>query len=168
MNRQIIDREYLYIVRDILEHQEFQRLSSITHHGNNRYDHCVRVSFWSYRISKFFRLDYGRVARAALLHDFFFEENEGIDKKTRTTVLVKHPQYALENACRYFELSDMEKDIIATHMFPVNLRVPKYLESWIVDLVDDVVAVYEKTYILRKQLSTSVSFMFIILLNYLR
>ena len=53
-------------------------------------------------------------------------------------------------------------------MFPVNLRVPKYLESWIVDLVDDIVAVYEKTYILRKQLSTSVSFMFIILLNYLR
>ena len=62
----------------------------------------------------------------------------------------------------------MEKDIISTHMFPVNLRIPKYFESWIVDLVDDIVAVYEKTYILRKQLSTSVSFMFIILLNYLR
>ena len=86
MNRQITDREYLYIVRDILEHQEFQRLSSITHHGNNRYDHCVRVSFWSYRVSKFFRLDYDRVARAALLHDFFFEDNEGTDKKTRTSV----------------------------------------------------------------------------------
>ncbi len=168
MDRPIADKEYFYIVRDILEHQEFQRLSSIIHHGNNRFDHSMRVSLFSYRVSKFLHLDYVRVARAALLHDFFFEENEGVSKKKRTSVLVKHPQYALENASRYFELSDMEKDIIVSHMFPVNLRIPKYFESWIVDVVDDIVAVYEKSYVLRKQLSTSVSFLFVILLNYLR
>ena len=38
----------------------------------------------------------------------------------------------------------MEKDIIYSHMFPlIPTRPPKYLESWVVSLVDKVVATYE-------------------------
>ena len=51
---------------------------------------------------------------------------------------------SLQNSEELFYLSDKEKDIIYTHMFPLNInRVPKYLESWIVSIVDKIVATYE-------------------------
>ena len=160
--------EYFSLVHDILNHEEFQKLSDIVHHGSNRLDHCLRVSYWSYLISKALHLDYDKVARAALLHDFFFEENENVKKKDRFTTLVKHSSYALENSLKYFTLSEMEQDIIVTHMFPFGLQIPKFFESWLVDIIDDVIAVYEKSYIVRKQLSASMSFLFLIVINYLR
>ena len=55
-----------------------------------------------------------------------------------------HPYASLKNASKYFNLTEREKDIIITHMFPsLPHKVPKYMESWIVSLVDKIVATYE-------------------------
>ncbi len=168
MNNGYKDRKYLSIVSDILEHPEFLKLKDIMHHGMDRYNHSVRVSYYSYRIAKLLHLDYEATARGALLHDFFFEDNESIDKKERAEVLVNHPRYALMNANKYFTLSEKEQDMILTHMFPVAPMVPKYLESWIVDFVDDMASIYEKGFSLRKELSAAMSFLLVISMNALR
>ena len=168
MNSHLNSIDYTNLVDDILEHKEFLKLADITHHGSNRYDHSVRVSYWSYKVGRFLKLDYQKIARAALLHDFFFEDNGNLSYKQKTINLVKHPEYALENAKKHFELSKIEEDIILTHMFPFSFKLPKYFESWMVNIIDDVIAVYEKTYVVRKQLSAAVSFMMIFLLNYIR
>ena len=157
---------YYRIVRDILENEEFQKTKDIVHHGHTRYEHCLRVSLVSYYVSKVLHLNVKEVTRAALLHDFFLEDNLEITKKKRAKLLVNHPKKALENASKYFELSDIEKDIILTHMFPVAPRVPRYIESWIVDLIDDLVAVYEKAYVVRNELSTAMCFILFVLFNY--
>ncbi len=163
------DRKYMRLVADILYHPEFQKMKDIVHHGMNRYEHCVRVSYFSYKLCKMLHLEYEKVARAGLLHDFFFEDNEAIDsKKERAEIMVKHPQYALENAEKYFTLSDLEKDIILTHMFPVAPMVPKYMESWIVDFIDDLVSVYEKSFSVKRELSAAMSFLMIVSMNFLR
>ncbi len=169
MNNGYKDRKYLSIVNDILEHKEFLKLKDILHHGMDRYDHCVRVSYYSYKVAKILHLDYEETARGALLHDFFFDDNESIGyKKERAEILVNHPKYALENAKKYFVLSEKEEDMILTHMFPVAPMVPKYMESWIVDMVDDLVSVYEKGFSLRKELSAAMSFILVIVVNALR
>lgn len=168
MNNHLDNKKYSILVNDILENEEFSKMALITHHGSNRLDHSIRVSYWSYCVGKFLKLDYEKIARAALLHDFFLEDNESLDKKDKMITMIKHPEYALENAKKYFELSDLEEDIILTHMFPVAPKVPKYLESWMVDIIDDVVAVYEKTYVVRKQLSAATSFLMLFIINYLR
>lgn len=162
------DRKYTILVNDILENRDFLRLLDITHHECNRFDHSVRVSYWSYRIGKLLKLDYEKIARASLLHDFFFEDNTSSDRKTKAITMVKHPKYALDNAKKYYELSDLEEDIILSHMFPIVPRLPRYFESWMVDFVDDIVSVYEKTYVVRKQLSAATSFMLLFLINYIR
>lgn len=168
MKYYIDDEDYSLLVSDILSHVEFQKLQSIVHHDNNRFDHSLRVSYFSYKIGKILTLDYRKIARGALLHDFFFEVNEGEELKTKMKTLVQHPKYALKNAEKYFELSELESDIIITHMFPIAFRVPKYFESWLVDIVDDVVAVCEKVHVTRHQLSTAMSFVFFCFINYLR
>lgn len=162
------DYEYFNLVNDILENENFKKMNDITHHGITRFDHSIRVSYFSYRIAKFLRLDSKKIARAALLHDFFFEDNLTSTKKERFTTLIKHPQYAKNNAKKYFELSELEEDIILTHMFPISLKLPKYLESWVVDIVDDFAAIYERSYVIQKQLSTASCFLVMMFVNYLR
>lgn len=168
MKKYYDDREYLNKVYDILENDEFQSMGNIVHHEGNRLDHSIRVSYYSYKIACILKLDTRKVARAALLHDFFLEENNGATKKEKMKLIINHPEYALANSKKYFELSKLEEDIIVSHMFPIGKHVPKYIESWIVDLVDDVAAVYEKTAIVRKQLSTATCFLLMILINNLR
>lgn len=162
------DKEYIDIVKDIMDNEKFNEIRKITHHGLNRFEHCIRVSYYSYKITKFLKLDYHDVARAGLLHDFFLVDNTDIDKIKRLDVLINHPKYALTNSKRYFKLSEKEEDIITSHMFPVALKVPKYAESWIVDVIDNVVAIREVLYITGKSLGVAVNFLLIFVLNYWR
>ena len=88
------------------------------------------------------KLNYKEVARAGLLHDFFLSENN--TNKDKMKSMFVHSKKSLKNSESLFYLTDREKDIIYTHMFPLNVaRVPKYMESWIVSLVDKCVAIYE-------------------------
>ena len=169
--KEISEREqrYLNIVEDILEHKEFQKTKDITHHGMNRYDHSGRVSYYSYKIAKFLKLDYEEVARGGLLHDFFLVNNEVITRKEKMATLVNHPKYAEAFASKYFELSEKEKDMILTHMFPVAInRVPKYAESWVVNTVDNVVSIFEALYSRKGQFLKHANVVLIVLLNYLK
>lgn len=162
------DKEYVNLVQDIIEHDKFNMTKEIVHHGLNRFDHCVRVSYYSYKVTKLLKLDYEKSARAGLLHDFFFVNNNGIGATRRLDVLINHPKYALINSKKYFSLSTKEEDIISSHMFPVALRTPKYIESWIVDIVDNIVAVGETVYSAKIYLGTAINFFVLILLNYWR
>ena len=164
-----IEKQYITIVNDILDHKEFKKIKNITHHGLNRYDHSVRVSYYSYKIAKLFRLDSYEVARAGLLHDFFLVNNEVISVKEKMNTLVNHPKYAEAYASKYFILSDKERDIIRSHMFPISVvAVPKYAESWLVNVIDNAFSICEafsskKVYFLRMS-----NIMIIVLLNFLK
>ena len=117
-------------------------MSDIKHHNTTRMDHSLKVSYYSYIIAKSLKLDYEDVARAGLLHDFYTEEIRKC-KKIKDKILIfstKHPNSAVINASNNFELSEKEINIIKSHMFPVDYRIPKYAESWIVSLVDKVLS----------------------------
>ncbi|MDD3392327.1 MAG: HD domain-containing protein [Bacilli bacterium] len=142
MNKITNNQKYFKLVDNILEDEKFLLLGNIEHHGINRYEHSLRVSYYSYYVTKTMGLDYKKAARAGLLHDFFFsDENRTFKDKIISTFV--HPKEAVKNADTYFGITDLEKDIIASHMFPINLSVPKYAESWVINLVDKTVAIYE-------------------------
>ncbi len=158
------DREYIDIVGDIIDHKEFVKVEKCIHHLNNRYDHSIRVSYISYRISKMLKLNYRAAARAGLLHDFFIHEGEK-NKKEKITTLFRHPKYALVNTKKHFEVDAIEENIIVSHMFPFCIDVPKYLESWLVDTVDNFVAIYELSKVKKAEFQTGFNILMIILLN---
>ena len=137
-----MDENYNILIEDILENEKFNKLDTIEHHGTSRLKHSKRVSYYSYKVCKRLRLDYIAAARAGLLHDFFFSDNERT-KKERIKSVFTHPKKALETANTYFELNDIEKNIIMSHMFPIYIILPEYLESWIVSIVDKIVGTYE-------------------------
>lgn len=156
----IINEEYNLIVYDILKDKEWEKIEQIEHHQTSRLTHCLRVSYFSYLIAKKLKLDYISVARAGLLHDFFMSY-EDRTKKDRFLSTFTHPKYALINAANKFKLNNCEKDIIRTHMFPVNIAIPKYLESWLVSLVDKAVAIYEFASGYKHQLSYASNYLYI-------
>lgn len=136
------DVKYQILINDILENEKMKKLANCRHHGLNRLDHSLKVSYYSYKIAKKIRLDYKSVARAGLLHDFFI--NEDLSEKKRKFSIFFHPYKSIENSTKYFNLNEMEKDIIITHMFPtLPHKIPKYLESWLVSIVDKIVATEE-------------------------
>ena len=164
-NYDIKNENFYYIIDDILKNPEFQKLKNIKHHGITRYNHLLRVSYYTYLISKKMNLKYVEATRGALLHDFFFYET--IEDNTHQA-LKKHPDYALKNASKHFELTELEKDIIKNHMFPVTRSIPHYKESYLVDIIDDVCSCYERTYSIRKELQTASTFLFIFIKMKLR
>lgn len=160
-----VDSEFASIINPIIEIDEFKKMKNITHHGMTRYDHSMRVAYFSYKVTKKLRLDYKEVTEAALLHDFFLDE---VDDLNRVKRLREHPNRAVENASKYMDLSDKQKDIIRTHMFPVTFTPPKYLESWIVDIVDDAAAVYEGCYRMHRQMQTAMFIAMFLVLNFVK
>lgn len=129
------------IVKDIINNEDFNKLNKELHHGITRYDHSVRVARWTYHLSKILKMKRMKdTTRAALLHDFYIDEDlkgNGVSK------LGTHPNVALENSLKHYKLDDIQKDIIKSHMFPCNLSIPKYKESWLVSIIDKIVGTYE-------------------------
>ena len=80
--------------------------------------------------------------RGALLHDYFLYDWHEKNKYHRWHGFT-HAGRALRNARKDFRLSEREQDIIAKHMFPLNLALPRYRESVLVCLVDKWCSTYE-------------------------
>ena len=133
--------EYNIIIKDILSNDKVLELDNHIHHKTTRLTHSKRVSYYSYLVCKKLNLDYVSTARGGLLHDFFL--NSYSDEKSYK-LLRNHPLIAYKNASKYFKLNNKEKNIIESHMFPINIKyIPKYKESYIVSIVDKIVGVYE-------------------------
>lgn len=130
------NKEFFNIIEDILENETFQKLKLYKHHYiYTRFEHSLSVSYYSYLVCKFLKLDYISAARAGLLHDLFFYDCE--NKFTRPKNHIKnHPKIALNNANQLFSFNDKEKDIILKHMWPLTFFLPKYLESFVITFVD--------------------------------
>lgn len=162
-----LDKKYLHITSYILENKEFNKLKDIEHHGTTRFDHSLKVSYYSYKLAKFLRLDYEAVAKAGLLHDFFLSDKERSARDRFVSTFI-HPKHALKKASDEFTLSEKEKNIIRTHMFPINLALPKYMESWVVSIVDKVIGTNEFMHKFSYKLSYVMNLYIIFLINFIK
>lgn len=133
------------IAKPIITHEAYQQMKHIKHHNDSVYEHCVDTAYVSYKIAKKMNLDYISITRGCLLHDFYlykFKKGKGVKAFSAPFEHARnHPLIALENALKYFELNDKEKDIIKNHMFPIG--IPRSSEAWIATFVDKILAVSE-------------------------
>lgn len=140
LDKIVNDEEYMKCVEDLFYSNPVKQMDEYIQHGSTTtLEHCINVSYQSYKLSKKLHLDYKSAARAGLLHDLFLYDwhlqpkGDPFFQKHGFT----HPQRALENANKYFCLNNKEKDIIEKHMWPLTFRkVPKYKESFLISIVD--------------------------------
>lgn len=129
--------EFFYDVQDLLTTQPVQELKQFPHHHRvSRYDHVLLVAQLSFRLSRRLHWDSRAAARAALLHDLY----SGGKDANYLRHSWNHPQRALDNAQTVTALSDKERNIIASHMWPLCATLPRSREAWLVNLVDTMTA----------------------------
>lgn len=176
------NKKYIKIVENILFNSNFVKLKYDDHHGTNKYDHCRRVSYISYKIARFLGCDYIATARAGLLHDFFYGKR--LDKDENS--YLNHPTTSAKNAKKYFKINKKEESIIKTHMFhqiflkkifpfinrkeraSVIKSKPTCIEGWIVCLTDMLVAFYELfIYKIKNNLKYAYNISLICIFNYI-
>lgn len=141
-------KEFYEYGKDIILHETFQTQKKFIQHGSiSIYDHAISVAYKAFTLCKKRRCDIKAVVRAALLHDFFLYdwhlEGRRVKKRGFNKHGFTHARKALKNAEDLFDLTEREKDAILKHMFPLNLSPPKYKESWIVHLADDMISLKE-------------------------
>ena len=107
-----------------LEMQKFIQHGSVT-----TYEHCLRVTriaFWL-NIHLHARADEASLVKGAFLHDFYL-----------------YDWHNCSNAETVFKLTDKEKDIIQSHMWPLNpTDIPHSREAALVCMADKMSSSYE-------------------------
>lgn len=137
-NNYFEDSAYIECVEDILRHPVFCSMVQYIQHGaTTTREHCISVSYLSYTLALMFHADARACARAGLLHDMFlYDWHTYKPKKGERLHGFTHARTAHDQACRYFQLSEVERNCILRHMWPLNIVPPKYFEGYIVTYAD--------------------------------
>ena len=115
------------------------------HTVSNTFNHVCHVARMSHKIEKklHVKVDEKSLLRGAVLHDYYlydFREHPMSAYRHGTS----HAGTALKNAEEKFNLNETEKNIIYSHMWPLNLtHIPRCREAWIVTLADKICAFEE-------------------------
>ncbi len=140
------DKEYMEIVEDILLNDTVQDMKNYRQHYNvSCFDHCLYASYNMYIICKKRNLDYKSAARGAMVHDLFLYDWRKKQEGRKGWHAFTHPKTSYENACKFMDINEKEKDIILKHMWPVTFfHFPKYKESFLLTIIDKYLAVTDK------------------------
>lgn len=125
-------------------HERALEMKEFCQHGTvSTYQHCVSVAWLSFSINDTLHIgsDEKSLVRAAFLHDYYGYDWHGTANKAHA---VNHPVIAEQRAARDFPLTDKERNIIRSHMWPLPpTRIPTCREAWLVCVSDKVCALYE-------------------------
>ena len=139
------DDEYLEMVGDILDNEQFLSMNQFIQHGTTTtLAHCLNVSYRSYRLCRRLGLHARCAARAGLLHDLFlYDWHTHVRDTGRHWHGLTHARAALDNADKYFDLNKRERNSILRHMFPLNITPPRYKEGYVIMYYDKVCGTLE-------------------------
>ena len=133
------------IYNKIVSNENFKKQKKYMQHGEySVYDHVINVTNTCYHLANKLNMniDYDSLVKGALLHDYFLYDWHEKSKYHRLHG-IRHPKFALKNAIRDYNINEIEKNMILSHMFPLGTCIPKYKESILLCCVDKYCAVVE-------------------------
>lgn len=131
------------IVKEYAQDERIKKINIYRAHGiTSVYEHSCNVAAmccWFARKMK--SINQTDIVIGALLHDYYlYDWHNGVVRKIHH----KHGYKACENATKIFELDEKTKNIIESHMWPLNFKVrPHSKEAVIVNISDKICAMLE-------------------------
>ena len=107
------------------------------HWETSVYEHSINVAISCVLFVEKFKIkvNLNSLIKWALLHDYFLY-NWHVYDPSHTLHGIKHARFAKKNAKRDYWINKLEENMIASHMFPLGITLPKYKESLILNFVD--------------------------------
>lgn len=138
MQRLPKDEKYIAIISDLISSEVVLKMDNYIQHGTTTtLEHCINVSYSSYKYCEKHGLDSISAARAGLLHDMFLydwhDKSRGIKRYYHGFT---HGFNAFKNAKEYFVLNKIEEDAIKNHMWPLTLLPPRTKVGYVVQWCD--------------------------------
>lgn len=156
------EKKFHALVQDISSDMRTQQMKQFIQHGRiSAYDHCMRVARMSYSIHMLLHMNCNEreLIRGAFLHDYFlYDWHDGYEQVEDPDWIFParyahhlfhmhgftHPETAMKNADRDFDLTQKEVQIIRSHMWPLTLlHPPKSREAFVVCAADKIVSLQE-------------------------
>lgn len=135
-----IRQRYQELASPTLSSPRVSLMARFVQHGRTTtLEHVAAVAYLSLYLSRALDLscDEKALVRGALLHDYYLYDWHDHNAAPDAWHGFTHPRHALRNAEQDFpNLTDLERDIIAHHMFPLVPSPPRHLEAFVVSLVD--------------------------------
>ena len=76
------DTEFIDIINELINNDKVKEMENYRQHYDiSTFEHCLNVSYISYKICKLLKWDYKSMARAAMLHDLFLYDWRESKKK---------------------------------------------------------------------------------------
>ena len=129
--------KYVSIVGDLLCDELVESMKKYRHHREiTTHYHSVYVSYNVLKVCEKLSVTNEReIVRAALLHDFYLYE--WYTEKHDENHIFYHPKESVKNIEAHFgELTELQRNMILSHMFPTAKVMPKYFGSWLLTLTD--------------------------------
>lgn len=146
----VLDRErdgdFFSLIGDLYDTPEFQGMAVYPQHGKiNRVQHVMSVTYVSYTMAKRCKkADVRQTVRGSILHDLFYYDWHVAGDGSHRLHGYRHPGFALKNAIALNPaITEIEKNIIKRHMWPLTPTPPKYVEGLIVSCADKYCATQE-------------------------
>ncbi len=133
------------IYNSFKENEKIQRMKQVPmHRGSNCFIHCFKVAKLAVKRGlRHKKADLKLVLLGSILHDYYLYDWR-TDKSKKKRHGYDHPFIASKNAEEDFQVPKEVKDIIESHMWPMNIKFfPKTKEARIVTLADKAIAIKE-------------------------
>ncbi len=131
-----IDR-FLALTGDLLRDETVKSMKQYHHHKSiTTHFHSLYVAYTVFKMCETLNhKDERAIVRAALLHDYYLYE--WYTEKHEEYHIWYHPKQAVKNIEGHFgHLSDMQRNMILSHMFPTCVELPKSSGAWILTAAD--------------------------------
>ena len=140
--------KYIFEIEEKVDLKD--KLGGYIQHGKTSvYTHVRNVAYISLRMAHYFenkfkkKIDYNSLMVGVMFHDFFLydwhDPNKCADWHGFT-----HPAIASKNAQQEYNINELEKQIIESHMWPLTItKYPKSLEAKIVCIADKICSAKE-------------------------
>ena len=135
---------FLRCVAPLLASPQVQSMKQWRNHFSiTCYEHSMFVSYTAFRLARRFGWDERAAARAGLLHDLYLYDPRQPGSHQGNQCFA-HPKAALSNAWALCgSMTPKEENIIISHMWPLARKMPRYRESFVVNLADKTCATLE-------------------------
>lgn len=135
-------------LQDLARDSRVLRMNNVRQHRTTTtYQHVLNVAVTSYILNKRLHLhsNIKDLLVGAILHDYFLYDWRDNDLGvTGFQHSYKHPDIALKNAEKDFDIDKKVQNIIASHMWPYTpFKFPRCREAWLIVLADKICAIEE-------------------------